>query len=98
VFRYWSNKAVELLFDSKRRFREVFLDEGNLPLFEISVCLSSTEPGGTIGSDPTLEGHHELFKKVFEDMEKEIFKNSNIQLLVYDFNDLFFDGSTTYTR
>ena len=34
VFRYWSNKVVELLLDSKENFNSIFSDPGSCTLFE----------------------------------------------------------------
>ena len=72
VFRYWSAKIVELLFDSKRNFKTIFTNVQNLTQFEVSICFSSE---GILDSDPTMDEHRATFKKVFEDMEQAVFKN-----------------------
>jgi hypothetical protein len=94
VFRYWSSKVVELLFTSKAKFNAIFSSKSP-PQFEVSVCFGQD---GILGSEPTMEEHADAFEKVFNDMEKEIFKNSDLQFFVHDMNDLFFGKSSIYTR
>lgn len=95
VFRYWSAKIVELLFDSKARFNAIFGDPESATRFEVSICFG---PEGKLDSDPTLEEHLAAFKKVFEDMEQAVFKNQFLQFFMHDMNDLFFGKSTQFTR
>ena len=73
VFRYWSSKIVELLFESKRRFHEVFCADPASARFEISICFLD----GKLNSDPTMDEHISTFKKVFEEMEKAV-KNQSL--------------------
>jgi hypothetical protein len=72
VFRYWSNKVVQLLLDSLERFNSIFSDPNGGTLFEITICFS---PEGKLDSDPLMDEHMASFTKVFEDMEKAVFKN-----------------------
>lgn len=72
VFRYWSAKIVELLFDSKQKFNAIFSNLKNMTQFEVSICFG---PDGKLDSEPTMEEHLATFKKVFEDMEQAVFKN-----------------------
>jgi|TARA_B110000285_G_C15023011_1_gene562626 predicted GIY-YIG superfamily endonuclease len=59
VFRYWSAKVVELLFDSKQQFNTIFSNLKNMTQFEVSICFS---PEGTLDSEPTMEEHRATFK------------------------------------
>lgn len=42
---------VELLFESKRLFKETFTDEKSPTLFEVSICFGED---GKLDSDPTM--------------------------------------------
>jgi hypothetical protein len=95
VFRYWSNKVVELLLDSKERFNNIFSDPGSGTLFEITICFS---PDGVLDSDPIMEEHLASFKKVFAEMEQAVFKNQFLQFFMHDMNDLFFGKPTHFTK
>jgi len=95
VFRYWSAKIVELLFDSKQKFNAIFSNLKNMTQFEVSICFG---PDGKLDSDPTMEEHLVTFKKVFEDMEQAVFKNQFLQFFSHDMNDLFFGKSSKFTR
>lgn len=95
VFRYWSAKIVELLFDSKDKFNAIFSTLKNMTQFEVSICFG---PDGKLDSDPTMAEHLAAFKKVFEDMEQAVFKNQFLQFFMHDMNDLFFGKSTPFTR
>lgn len=72
VFKYWSTKIVNLLFDSKKSFCDIYSDLKNYPQFEVSICFGSD---GKLDSDPTMEEHLQSFTKVFEEMEHVIFRN-----------------------
>jgi hypothetical protein len=64
VFRYWSAKIVELLFDSKKKFYTIFSDPGSSTLFEVSICFGaegSANPG-RLDSEPTMDEHRATFK------------------------------------
>lgn len=95
VFRYWSAKIVELLFDSKQKFNTIFSNLKNMTQFEVSICFG---PEGILDSEPTMEEHLITFKKVFEDMEHAVFDNQTLQFLMHDMNDLFFGKSSMFTR
>lgn len=62
VFRYWSAKVVELLFDSKHRFNAGFSNPKSTTYFEVSICFSPEHLGGLLGSEPTMEEHRATFK------------------------------------
>lgn len=66
VFRYWSAKIIDLLYDSKRNFKDIFINSKNCTQFEVSICFGSD---GKLDSDPKMDDHLESFAKVFEDME-----------------------------
>jgi hypothetical protein len=58
VFRYWSEKIVELLFDSKEKFNAIFSNANKGTQFEVSICFG---PEGKLDSDPTMEEHLATF-------------------------------------
>jgi len=95
VFRYWSTKMVELLFESKRVFKDTFTDQKSTAQFEVSICFGED---GKLDSDPTMVEHRRSFEKVFEDMEHAVFKNQSLQFVTHDMNDLFFGKPSTFTR
>lgn len=66
---------VELLFESKRLFKETFTDPKSLTLFEVSICFGED---GKLDSDPTMSDHYRAFEKVFDDMEHAVFKNQSL--------------------
>ena len=97
TFRYWSTKMVELLFESKRAFKEIFTCPNPMGAaqFEVSICFGED---GKLDSDPTMEEHLGSFKKVFDDMEQAVFKNQALQFVAHDMNDLFFSKPSAFTR
>lgn len=95
VFRYWSYKVLELMFESKKQFRMVFCEPRASTQFEISVCFGSDDK---LDSNPTMDEHLAGFRKVFEEMEQAVFKNQFLQFFMHDLNDLFFAGPLRYTR
>jgi hypothetical protein len=94
VFRYWSYKIVDLLFDSKRKFNSIFSNLKMGTQFEISICFSNQ----ILDAEPTMDEHLATFNKVFEDMEEAVFENQFLRFFSHDMNDLFFGESSTYTR
>lgn len=64
VFRYWSAKIVELLFDSKKRFYTIFSNLKNMTQFEVSICFGAEGSAnqGRLDSEPTMEEHRATFK------------------------------------
>jgi hypothetical protein len=98
VFRYWSYKVLELLFGSKRHFKDVFCEPANHTQFEVSVCFDNPTGDGRLDSAPTMDEHLASFRQVFGDMEQAVFKNQHLQFFIHDLNDLFFYGSNKYTR
>ena len=70
ILRFASSNLVELLYENKRTFKVIFMDQRNSPQFEVSVCFNQQ---AKLDTDPSMEDHYVSFLKLFENMERAVF-------------------------
>jgi hypothetical protein len=72
VLRYCSSSLIEVLYENKREFKNIFTNQRNGPQFEVSICFNQK---GILDTDPNMEDHYANFLLIFENMEKAVYQN-----------------------
>ena len=70
ILKFVCGNLVELLYENKLQFKDIFKNIKSGPQFEASVCFNSK---GKLDTDPSMEDHYASFLLVFDNMERAVY-------------------------
>eukprot|EP00347_Sterkiella_histriomuscorum_P003578 403363751 len=95
ILRFVCGNFVELLYENKRKFKEIFKDAKNGPQFEAAVCFNQK---GRLDTDPSMEDHYASFLLIFENMEQSVYQNQTLIEFISDIITYLFKEKRIYYK
>ena len=93
--KFVCGNLVEVLYENKRQFKQVFRDLRNGPQFEVSICFNSH---GVLDTDPSMEDHHCSFLTIFENMDTAVYENHSLIEFINDIMSYLYREKQVYYK